>query len=188
MNSARDLLDLDRPALAELLRAGHPVDPAALDDKEYRGISLGLPGWVDRLLWKTFRKVFHRDPETGLLRGWNVRCVQAGLEDGWRPQTRRGRPRTFGHYRVTSMEGHRPPRPVGDGLMLDYGPGGNRLLDPTRALRDPVVALEPGSADLLLGWSYLDLGLLRLPTPSYFVLERDGALTHRADPPRPVRG
>jgi hypothetical protein len=43
-------------------------------------------------------------------------------------------------------------------------------------MRDPIVALHEGSVDLLLGWSYLDLGFWRMPTPSYFLLEREGPL------------
>ena len=33
--------------LRALLRRCHPVDLAQLDDTEYRGLSLGLPGWAD---------------------------------------------------------------------------------------------------------------------------------------------
>ena len=46
-----------------------------------------------------------------------------------------------------------------------------------------IVALVEGSADLLLGWSYVDLGGGLLGTPSFFSLERDGPLTHHAVPP-----
>ena len=53
----------------------------------------------------------------------------------------------------------------------------------TGFLRDPMVALAPGSTERLLGWSYLDLGFA-LPTPSYFLLERIGPLDHRVVPRR----
>ena len=57
-------------------------------------------------------------------------------------------------------------------------------MDPVRRLRDPLVALNPGDPSLLLGWTYLDLGLgLRLGTPSFFSLELDGPLTHSAAAP-----
>ena len=39
-------------------------------------------------------------------------------------------------------------------------------------------ALEPGNADRLLGWSYVELGPLRIRTPSYFLLEREGPIAH----------
>ncbi len=159
---AADLLTLSRAELHRLLAQGHPIEPEALDDREYRGISLGLPAWVDALTWKKFKKVFHRDRTTGVLRGWNVRMVQNGIDAPFVPLRRGGQPATFGHFRVVSQ----PAR-----LLLDYG---------RARLRDPLVALEPGRADLLLGWSYIDLGLAQLPTPSFFSLERDIPLSHIA--------
>jgi hypothetical protein len=181
--TASDLLGLDRRQLAKLLCEGHPIDPVALDDTEYRGVSLGLPAFVDKLTWKTFKKVFHRDPETGHLRGWNVRIQQTGLEPPFIAQQRNAQPFAWGHYRVVAATGRPMPRPVPQGLLIDYGLGRNSPLTfPVPAMRDPLVALEPGSVDLLLGWSYLELGPLRISTPSYFSLERDGPLTHRASP------
>jgi len=177
------LLRTSRDELRALLRAGRPVDPDALADTAYKGISLGLPAWVDRLAWKTFQKVFHRDPRTGRLRGWNVRVEQHGVDAPSVPQRKRGVPVTFGHFAVVPLAGYRTPLPCGDGLMLDYGLGGNAALDPVRLLRDPIVALVDGSAELLLGWSYVDLGVARVGTPSFFTLEREGPLDHVAAPP-----
>ncbi len=173
---------LDGPALADALAAGHPVDPAALDDTRYLGVSLGMPGFVDRLAWKTFMKTFHRDPRTDELRGWNVRLEQTGWTAPPVPKTRGGEPVTFGHYQVVAPE--RPHRAPPGSLLLDYGLGGNALLDPARRLRDPLVALEPGSADLLLGWTWISLWGARIGTPSYFVLKRAGSLEHVARAPR----
>lgn len=175
MISRADLLAASREQLRGLLRAGHPIDATQLDDTRYRGISLGLPAWVERLSWKKFTKVFHRDPNTRALRGWNVRIEQDGLDRPWRPKLRRGAPWTFGHFSVID-EGHR--------VLLDYGAGGNLRLDPLGALRDPLVALEAGSVDRLLGWSYLAIGPARIPTPSYFLLEHDGPLDRVVRPAR----
>ena len=55
-------------------------------------------------------------------------------------------------------------------LLLDYGAGGNRCLDPSGLIRDYLVRVEPGSDELLLGRAFLALGPFR-PSPSYFVLE-----------------
>lgn len=171
--------------LARLLEGGHPIDAAALDDTEYRGTSLGMPGWLERLTWSKFRKTFHRDPKTGALRGWNVRLEQNGREAPDVPLRKGGAPFTFGHFVVVSASGYRAPRRRGravqfqHGLMLDYGLGKN-LLGPLRALRDPIVALRPGDPTLLLGWSYLELGRALVPTPSFFTLEHAGPLTHYA--------
>jgi hypothetical protein len=177
---------MNRRQLMETLCAGHPIDPASLDDWEYRGIALGLPRFVERLSWKTFQKVFHRDPATGFLRGWNVRIEQRGFDAASVPLRRGEAPRTFGHYRVVPAAGRKLPRPCGAGLLIDYGLGGNARLDPMRPLVDPLVAVEPGTSDLLLGWTYVDLGLVRIGTPSFFTLERERRLTHVAAPARPA--
>lgn len=185
-SSTHALLSAPRRELRERLCAGHPIDPSALDDSEYRGISLGLGALVDALLWKTFRKTFHRDPRTGALRGWNVRLAQTGLASAPTPLLRLGQPRTFGHFRVCPARDYRLPWPVHQGLLLDYGLGGNPRVDLTFSflMRDPLVALAPDDPTLLFGWSFLQLGPLRLPTPSFFLLEREGPLTYVAPTPR----
>ena len=178
-----ELLRSSRRELLEIIRNGYPIAPEALDNLGYRGISLGLPAFVERLSWKTFQKTFYRDPATGLLRGWNVRAEQRGLDALTAPKQKRGRPWTFGHYQVISAAHARLPR-IGRtrGLLIDYGLGGNHPLDPMSRLRDPIVAVREGSAELLLGWSFVDLGLFSLGTPSFFALEREGPLSHFAEP------
>src|SRR5262245_17008157 len=114
---------MNHAELRSALRSGHPVDPTALDDWEYRGTSLG------RLAWKTFQKVFHRDPANGTLRGWNVRVEQHGIGAASVPRQRRGRPLTFGHFEVVPLPRQAAPWLCGEGLLLDYGRGGNRRLD-----------------------------------------------------------
>ena len=179
---------MSRGELLDLLESGDPIPDGVLDDTEYRGVSLGLPRPIEKLTWKKFRKAFHRDPVTGRLRGWNVRLEQNALDEPDRPKQRRGGPHTFGHFEVRDVAGYELPqlggRPVrvGPGRMLDYGLGGNGRLDPIRALRDPVVALDGGEARYLLGWSYLDLGRRQVGTPSFFTLELAGPLTHVASP------
>ncbi len=179
-----ELLPMRPRALAEVLRRGHPIAPEALDDTRYRGISLGLPGWIEKLAWKTFVKTFRRSGD--VLRGWNVRLEQTGLDgEVVYQRLKNGAPKTFGHYHVVEPG----PDPVGahQGLLIHYGLGGNPLFDPSRLMRDPLVALEPGSVDRLLGWSYVDLGF-SVGTPSYFLLERLGPLDHEATPARGVKG
>ena len=182
-HTATSVATLDRRALLELMQAGHPIDPAALDDSEYRGISLGLPAPVVALTWRKFMKTFHREPRTGVLRGWNVRVEQDGDDAPVTPQLRRGRERCFGHYQVVRPVGYAMPTPMYQGLLIDYGLGGNSPLDPASRARDPLVALNPGSAELLLGCTYLDLGRRTVMTPSFFTLERVGSL--RRVEPRP---
>ena len=162
---------MTRRQLASALRQGHAIDASKLDDSQYRGISLGLPAWMERLSWKTFQKTFHRDPRTGQLRGWNVRAEQRGLDAPTVPRLRKGVPWSFGHYRVVDLS-ERVPRGLRTGLLIDYSPEGGLA----GRVRDPIVALDEGSVERLLGWSYVDLGLFCLPTPSYFLLEREGQL------------
>jgi hypothetical protein len=181
--TAADFLHMGRPELLRALCDGHPIDARELDDTEYKGTSLGLPGWVERLTWKKFKKVFHRDPATGFLRGWNVRLEQNELGGPCIPKRRRGEPVTFGHYRVVEPGGCRMPAPCRAGLLIDYGLGGNARLDPMRRVRDPIVAVNAEDPRLLLGWSYVDMGLATFGTPSFFVLEYDGPLGHRVRAP-----
>ncbi len=182
--NASELFEMSRRELMQLLRNGHPIEPGALDDTEYRGTSLGLGRFIERLTWKKFKKVFHRDPERGVLRGWNVRLEQNAHEAPCVPKLRRGEPITFGHYQVVSPSGYRVPPGCDRGLLIHYGLGRNGALDPSQRVRDPLVALKAGDAELLLGWSYVDLGFACMPTPSFFALERDGPLSRREPPPR----
>jgi hypothetical protein len=170
---------MPRRELMELLRSGHAIEPSAIEGAAYRGVSLGLPRVLEKLSWKTFQKAFFRDPETGALRGWNVRAEQRGIDAPTEPRRRKGGvPWTFGHFAIVAMRDVRAPRGLERGLVLDYGRGDNATLDPLRLLRDPIVAIERDDARLLLGWSYLDLGLFTIPTPSFFTLEREGAIDH----------
>jgi hypothetical protein len=181
---ARAILDLDSASLYAALASGQPVDPEELRNSEYKGISLNMPGFVDRFFWKTFKKVFCNDLKRGVLRGWNVRLEQEGVDAPCRPKSKNGAIDTFGHYVVRPASEYGCPVALGDGaVMLDYGLGGNRRMDLVRPTRDPVVAIEKGSSKLLLGWSYMDLGIMRMRTPSFFLLVFDGPLMHHAEPP-----
>jgi hypothetical protein len=135
-----------------------------------------LPRFVEALTWKQFKKVFYRDPQSGTLRGHNVRIEQGPLDAPWKPRMRRGEPVTFGRYRVVDTAGRHIPRGADGGLLIDYGPDNASFLSGLRFVRDPIVAVNEGDSQLLLGWSYLDLGFTRVGTPSFFSLERDQPL------------
>ena len=175
--AAAELLHASRAELRTLLRAGHALEAEQLAGWTYRGTSLGLPGWVDRLAWKTFAKAFVS--EASGVRGWNVRVEQGRSE--LIPQLRGGVPHTFGHFRVVAAAADELPAGA---LLLDYAQGGNARFDPLGCVRDPLVALSPGDPTRLLGWSYLSLGGLRLGTPSYFLLERAAPVEHVPEPSR----
>lgn len=177
-----DVIGMNNRERMALLRAGHAIAPAALDDFAYRGISLGLPKLVERLTWTTFQKTFYRDPSTGHLRGWNVRVEQRGLDAETVPKMKHGAPFTFGHYRVIAPSEVRVPDGCDRGLVIHYGLGGNAALDPINRGRDPLVALNEGDASLLLGWTYLDVFGLLVSTPSFFLLEREHPVAYVANP------
>lgn len=152
-----ELLAATGAELAAWLAAGHPIEPSALAG-DYRGTSLNLPTWLERLTWKTFVKSFVADGDT--VRGWNVRVEQHAP---FAPKRRRGQPITFGHFTVRRDGAH---------TVLDYGAGVGRRADPLRVLRDPLVALDANSAERLLGVSLVEVAGVTVPTPSYFLLER----------------
>lgn len=173
MTLTRDsLLRASNAELARALAAGRAFDPQTLVGWTFHGTSLGLPAWIERLTWKTFAKAFVRDPDKRL-RGWNVRCQQA-TPPTWQPRTRNNTPVTFGHFEVVL-------EPRTGGVLLDYGRGKNRRLDPVGTVRDPLVALDDRS-DLLLGQSLVEIAGRRIATPSYFLLERGTPVTHVARP------
>ena len=165
MTQLSDLLELDRRGLSERLRDGHPISAEALHDREFHGVALGLPRFVERLTWKKFKKVFITHGHG--LRGYNEAVEQNGLDAPWITRVRRGRPVRYGHFEV---------RPAEHGLLIDYGPPARRF-DPMRFVQDPLVAVDPDSNELLLGVSILALGPLRIPTPTYFALLPGAAIS-----------
>ncbi len=172
MPTARDLRNADTRALRELIVNGHPVEPSAIEGWVYRGTSLGLPKIVERFTWKTFQKTFWREPVSGRLLGWNVRLEQDGMDAPSRPKLRRGRPVTEWNYEVIEARGVPMPAGFDRGLCIDY----SRAKNPPGSIRfvkDPLVALNEGDSDELLGVSYAVIGGRTVETPTYFTLERE---------------
>lgn len=175
-----DLLPLSPSALRARMEAGFAIDAAALAGWEYEGVSLGLPHWVERLAWKTFKKVFLAEGDA--IRGWNVGVVQAGLDGPFEDRKKRGERVTYGHYGLRSaIPGEALGGAYHHGLVIDYGAVGSGL-DPGRRIRDPLVALRDGDPTLLLGASVLQLGSLGIRTPSFFLLRRGQPLTYNVAP------
>lgn len=172
----QDLVNAPNDELPKLLRAGHPIDPNALDNRLYRGVSLGLPRWAEALSWKTFAKTFYRGHDGGLY-GWNVRLEQTGIEGRLVPKTKGQHPHCFGFYGVTKTDGYHPPRGTERGLLIQYRFGPNARISPLNWVRDPLVAVNPDDPSLLLGWSYVHL-FGGIWTPSYFALKHEGAVEY----------
>jgi hypothetical protein len=180
MPTAHALRTASTRELRDAIVHGYPVDPFELEGWVYRGTSLGLPSFVERFTWKTFQKTFYRDPSSGRLMGWNVRLEQDGIDAPSRPKMRDGRPVTEWNYEVIPPDGVPMPAGFDRGLIIDYGRAPNPL-GPMQIIKDPLVALEDGSADQLLGVSYLVVGGRCIETPTYFTLEREAEITYVPD-------
>ena len=166
-----DLWRMSGAELAAVLASGHPIDLALLRGP-FRGVSLGLGGLVERLTWKTFRKRFWLDEQAGEIVGHNERLLQSGVASPPEPRRdARGDPVTFGPFLVRALPPDGTPFQCRAGVLLDYG-ARHPAWHPLARMRDPLVAVNEGSADLLLGASYLALGG-GVRTPSFFTLEAE---------------
>jgi len=180
-----DLLAMDRHGLRAIVDRAHPLDRTVLEGRQYLGIDLSLPHFVNRLLWKTFRKTFVRDELTGGLRGWNVRMQQRGWDPGTsqEPMVRPdGQPWTFAHYAVADARGRRSPGGWQGADVLDYGGMGNPLGE--ALAYTPLVAVNAGDMDLLLGWEVFKLGPVFLPLPDFWALRVEGPVQHVVPAPQ----
>jgi hypothetical protein len=173
MSIAKSLRTASGRVLREHIVEGHPVDPKALEGFAYRGTSLGLPSFIEKLSWKTFQKTFYRHEPTGRLVGWNVRLHQDGLDAPSRPLVKDGHPVCVWNYEVIEPGGVPMPAGFDRGLIIDYSRAENPTFDTVRLMKDPLVALSPGNYDELIGVSYAVIGGLCIETPTYFTLERE---------------
>jgi len=187
MTTLDELMTMNADALHAIIARAHPLDLDALADTSYTGIDLSMPAWFHKLMWRSFRKTFHRDPHTGKLRGWNVRVEQVGWDTPPPPMRRRdGSAISFGHYEVRDATGLPFPRDWKGAHYLDYRDAGNRAFDfPANAGYCPLVAVNEGSSELLLGWEVFNVKGLQLPLRDYWVLVREGALRPEDVVPRP---
>lgn len=158
-----DLVGRSRSALEEaLLRGATP----ALDELvgwEMRGMN--TPPWARAARIRKFVKGFERRPG-GQVLGYNRAVRQGPDRAAWQVT---GDP--FGWYLVSSVDPAARDNAYLHAVLLDYGRGENRRLDPSRGLRDYVVRVDEPGAELYLGKAYAAVGPARVPV-SFFVLER----------------
>jgi hypothetical protein len=179
-----DLMAMDAKALHQVILNGHPLDPDQLAGRQFLGVDLSMPGWMRKVLWHTFRKTFVKDELTGEVRGWNVRMEQHGVYGPRVPlKGRDGQPVTFGHYRIRSAAGIDFPGGYRGAHFLHYGVAGNPFYDPAALGFTPLVAVNAGSQELLLGWEVFKLGPKFLPLPLYWALKDEGPLDRVIPPP-----
>ncbi len=168
--SAR-VLDLERMSLSQLEKVfvdGSMPDLSKLAGWEFRG--LNSPSYFRLLGIKKFIKGFYRDGDDVF--GYNCPAVQNKLTDPWIAKPTDDAPKRFGFYKVTPVDPTAKDNLYLHAALLDYGEGDNPKADPSRGLRDYLVQVDPDNDDLYLGKAYYAAGPLRVPTRSFFILER----------------
>ena len=182
--SFEELLSMDKHSVAKVFRNGYPINANELKCEQYLGVDLGMPEWFHKIAWKTFRKTFYKDPETGIIRGWNVKLEQTGYDFPTKAKTNiKGEELAFGHYHLLSASNKKFPKGWQGANYLDYGVAGNPTLDVAALGYCPLVAVNKDSTDLLLGWEVFKVGSLFVPLYDYWVLKREGPLTNIIPPP-----
>ena len=173
---------LDGRSLAELEEVfvrGVTPDLASLAGWEFRG--LNTPSYMRFLGIRKFVKGFWRD-DAGATWGYNYPVEQNVVDGGWYGLPSVVAPRRFGFYTVAPVDPTATDNKYLHALLLDYGRGDNPRLDASAGLRDYLVQVDADDPDVLLGKAYYALGPLRVPTASFFILER-----HQPGPTRDVR-
>lgn len=172
-----DMLKMTKAEVAEVFRNSYPINTDAIGNSQYLGVDLSMPWWFHKFFWKTFRKTFYKDPVTGIIRGWNVKLEQTGYKfPTTAKKNGKGEELSFGHYHLLSTKGKKFPKGWQGADYLDYGVAGNPALDMAGLGYCPLVAVNEGSADLLLGWEVFKIGNLFVPLNDYWVLKREGDL------------
>lgn len=177
-----DLVAMPGPELHAIMDAAHPFDPDAIAGRQFLGSDLSM-GRIGRgILWQTFRKLFVHDERDGHVRGWNVRMEQHGLHGPRVPMRRRnGEEKSFAHYRVRESHGIDWPRGWQGTQFLDYTTVGNTIVD--RWGYTPLVAVNEGSSELLLGWEVFRVGSRFVAPSMYWAIQADGPV-ETVVPPR----
>ena len=179
------LLGMNKREVAEVFKNGHHINVNELSNAQYLGVDLGMPEWFHKLAWKTFRKTFYKDPATGVIRGWNVKLEQTGYDfPTTAKKNSKGEELSFGHYHLLPAAGKKFPKGWQGENYLDYGVARNPRFDVAALGYCPLVAVNEGSTDLLLGWEVFKIGSLFVPLDDYWVLKREGDLKVVVPSPR----
>lgn len=188
--TVKDLLNMDKKGLREILFRGTPIDINQMSSSAYVGIDLSLPGWMNKLLWKKFRKAMYRDTVSDVIRGWNVRLVQNGIDGPSIPMRKsNGEEWAFGHFVLRSADGIRFPKGWEGGHYLDFRIpyAGNSTFDPARFGFCPIVAVNEGSVELFLGVEIFKVGPFFIDIHDFWLLHREGPLETVVPVPCPGR-
>ena len=164
-----DVIRFDNRTLDAVMDHGATPHRKHLVDWEFRGFN--PPTFAKVLGIQKFVKGFFADGDK--LAGYNlfVERPRSGPKAAWLPK-KDGAPETrHGFYDV--IPGGSKPRydDYPNAVLLDYGSGRNKRLNPEGRIRDFLVQVDPDNPDLYLGKAFLDLGLGRVFS-NFFVLER----------------
>ncbi len=160
-----ELEAMDLSALERLFLDGETPKFSELTGWEFRG--LNSPTWFRLLGIKKFIKGFEQKGDRVL--GYNTPVRQNSMTGPWLAKPNDEKPKRFGFYEVSKVDPKAQDNKYLHAVLLDYGKGDNPIVDPSRGLRDYLVKLEE---DIFLGKAYFALGGARLPTFSFFILER----------------
>jgi hypothetical protein len=163
-----ELAALTKPELEQVFATGSPPEATAITGFEFLGFN--HPRATAMLGIRKFIKVFYLD-ESGRPFGCNTPVVQNGLGAEWIARPTPGNPKRYAFFQVLAGES--------DGLLLDYGRGGNPRLDAANILRDYLVRPDAGNDDLLLGKAFFVAAGRRL-AHSFFIIERSRPLPDAA--------
>ncbi|MBI2568616.1 MAG: hypothetical protein HYV63_16465 [Candidatus Schekmanbacteria bacterium] len=164
----RELERLPGAELDRLFLQGSAPDPMALAARVFRGVN--TPAFARLLGIKKFMKGFWRAGDAVF--GYNCPVRQNGLDEPWLAKPSDDAPKRFGHYKVSRVDPVSRDSAYLHAILLDYGRGGNPLLDPSRGLRDYLVRVAATDEEIYLGKAYFALGPARVAV-SYFLLEPD---------------
>jgi len=163
-----ELAALTRHELDQVFAAGSAPEAAAITGFEFLGFN--HPKTASVLGIRKFIKAFYLDEQRRPF-GCNTPVVQNGLAGEWIPRPSAGSPKRYAFFQVL---------PGGaDGLLLDYGRGGNPPYDVSGILRDYLVRPDAGNDGLLLGKAFFVVAGARL-AHSYFLIERSRPLPDAA--------
>ena len=174
-----ELAALTKRELDQVFAAGSPPETASITGFEFLGFN--HPRATAMLGIRKFVKVFYLD-ESGRPFGCNTPVVQNGLAAQWIHRPSADNPKRYAFFQVLTGEA--------DGLLLDYGRGGNPPWDASNILRDYLVRPDADNNDLLLGKAFFVVAGTRL-AHSYFIIERSRPLPDAealASRPRPAGG
>ena len=168
-NSERyyQLEQMSNQALETIFLRGTQPEIEQLAGWEFRGTN--VPGWAKLAGIKKFIKGFYR--KDGDVYGYNCPVLQDGIHSPWIARPDDDNPKRFGFYRVAPVDPTSRDNAYLHAVLLDYGRGGNKRLDPTSGLRDYLVQVDADNPDLYLGKAYYAVGPLRVAT-NFFLLER----------------